>query len=335
MSAITPRARRWIAWAVSLGISVGLLTYLFSSVDRATLTAAARNVAVGPFLAFVVLFLCGVVARACRFWLLLGRAVPFPLVAGITVVRNLFVDLLPARLGELSYVYLLTTRARRPAEEGVATLAVAMLLDVVALAPLLLLALVVVGQAGATSSAALVGISVALAVGGYGAVRWAAPLCRALAGRSALRTSRIGAALAPRLGRLAESLDRSVHVLPAALVLSFIVRGCKYGSFYCLVLSILIPLGYRSDALGVSEVFLAQVSAELAAASPVHGVAGFGTYEAAWSFTFERFGFPREHAVITGFLSHVFSQILEYALGSLALLWLLRPASAAAVRGAR
>jgi hypothetical protein len=328
VSATTDRVRRWLPWAVSLGVSGGLLTYLFASVDRGMLVAAARGIAVSPFLAFIGLFLVGVLARACRFWLLTGRTVPFPLMAGITIVRNLFVDLLPARLGELSYVYLLTTRAKRSPEEGVATLGVAMLLDLVALAPLLFLALLVVGRGGTSSSAVLIALSVALALGGYGAVRWAGPVSRAVADRLALGGFRIATAVVPRLRLIADSLDRSVHVLPAALALSFVVRICKYGSFYYLFLSILLPLGYTADALGVPRVFLAQVSAELAAALPVHGIAGFGTYEAAWSFTLERFGFPREHAVITGFLSHVISQILEYVLGSLALIWLLRPKAA-------
>ena len=59
------------------------------------------------------------------------------------MARNLFVDLLPARLGELSYVYLLTKRAGRPAEDGLASLFLAVLFDLIALVPLLILAILV------------------------------------------------------------------------------------------------------------------------------------------------------------------------------------------------
>jgi uncharacterized membrane protein YbhN (UPF0104 family) len=319
--------RRWGPWIASVLIAAGLLGYLLRGIDLQQLTVTARGMAPRPFVAFLAINLVGVAARACRFWVLLGRTVPLTLLLGITLVRNLFVDLIPARLGELSYVYLVRRRGGRTVEDALASLAVAVLLDVVALSPLLLLALLTAGGRATLSPAVAVGVSLSVAALGYMALQFGAPIVRTLAGQ--VDTGRVSTRqrLADRLRLFASSLDRARNagVLGVAFVLSIIVRVCKYGSTYFLVVSILAGLGYASNELSVTPVFLTQLAAELAASLPVHGVAGFGTYEAAWSLALQQFGFPREHAVISGLLAHAFSQLLEYALGGVALLYLMRP----------
>ena len=109
------------------------------------------------------------------------------------------------------------------------------------------------------------------------------------------------------------------------LVVSTAVRLCKFGSYYFLVLAIMEPLGYAIDEIGFFRVFLGVVSAELAAALPIYGIGGFGTFELAWSFSFSQLGFSSEHAVISGILAHAVAQAVEYTLGIGALLYVMRP----------
>ena len=109
------------------------------------------------------------------------------------------------------------------------------------------------------------------------------------------------------------------------LLVSMVVRLCKFGGYYCLVLAIMGPLGYTIDELGFFRVFLGVVSAELAAALPIHGIACFGTFEVAWALSFSQLGFSTEHAVMSGILAHVVSQVVEYSLGICALLYVMRP----------
>jgi uncharacterized membrane protein YbhN (UPF0104 family) len=329
------RGRRWFGWVVSLAITVALLTYFFRGIDPGAIVQTARGARPAPFFAFLAILTTGMALRAARFWILLGRVVPFHLVLGITAVRNLLVDLLPARLGELSYVYLVTARANRPLEDGVATMAIAFLLDLVALAPLVLGALFLVGGGQAVSPALAVAVSVALAIVGIAAVLSAGAVARRAGEwtRRAVSSAR-GQALSGRLHALADRFDRARRegVLLPAFALSVLVRLAKYGSAYCLVLSLLLPMGYRMEDLAIPRIFLGSVAAELAAALPVHGLAGFGTYEAAWALTLEELGYPREHAVISGLLAHAITQAVEYVFGGLALIWLYtrRPVDAPA-----
>ena len=317
--------RPWAAWTASVVVAAALLGYLLRGIDTSRVVQTALNASPGPFGWFLGLLAGGAFARATRFWLLLGRALPFRVVLGITLVRNLLVDLLPARLGELSYVYLVTTKEQRPIEDSVSSLAIAFLLDLVALAPLVLAALLVVG--GGSLVPASVAWTTSLILGGAGvvAVFVAGPASRAASRWLAHRAPapwRSSAAV--RLHRLGESFDeaRRNRVLVPALALSLVVRLCKYGSAYCLVLSLLIPLGYSMAELGVLRIFLGSVAAEVAASLPVHGLAGFGTYEAAWTLTLEELGYPRDHAVISGLLAHAITQGVEYVLGGGALVWL-------------
>jgi hypothetical protein len=317
--------RAWIRWILSFAVSAILLAYLLREISPAAILNTARGAAPGPFAAFLVVFASGVVLRATRFWILLGRVVPFRLVFGITIVRNLLVDLLPARLGELSYVYLVTTRANRPLEDGVATMAIAFLLDLVALSPLVLGALLLVGGDGMVSPGVAVAVSLGLAAAGGAAILAAGAVSRTVArlvGRLVQAPRRVE--WSGRLEALGARFDRARQdgVLVPAFLLSILVRLAKYGSAYLLVLSLLVPLGYRAAELGVARIFLGSVAAEVAAALPVHGLAGFGTYEAAWALTLERLGYPREDAVISGLLAHAITQTLEYGAGAVALLWL-------------
>ena len=318
--------RRWRPLLVSLVVTGGIFWYLLSQIDTRELLATARSMTPRYLWAFVALLLTGVVARAVRFWLLLDRKAPLPVLTAIVMARNLFVDLIPARLGELSYVYLLARRVRRPIEDGLASLFLAVLFDVVALTPLLILAVLAVGGGGTVSAPVLAAAAVGLGAVAYLVMRIAPPVGQAVA---RLLDPSHGTPWRARLAHLAETTAGAVRdvqqrrIFGSVLLVSMVVRLCKFGSYYFLVLAIMGPLGYTIDGLGFFRVFLGVVSAELAAALPIHGLAGFGTFEAAWALSFSQLGFSTEHAIMSGILAHAVSQVVEYSLGIIALLYVM------------
>ena len=315
---------------VAIGVTGGLLGYLLSQIDPAELVAAVRGMIPRHVAAFLGLLLAGVAARAVRFRLLLGPPVGMSLLTGIVLVRNLFVDLLPARLGELSYVYLLTRRAGRRIEEGLASLMLSVAFDVVALTPLLLLALLTVGSGGAVAGPWLAAAALALGALAFGGARLAGPL-----GRYAARVlAPTGVAAAGRRAALGELIRKTALALDDAwargiavpvLAISIVVRLCKFGSYFFLVLAILGPRIDSTTDIGFFRVFIGVLSAELAAALPIPTIASFGTFEAAWTVSFMQLGFAREDAIVSGVVAHAASQVVEYAMGGLALLAILWP----------
>ena len=320
--------RHWRPWLISLAVTAGIFWYLLSQIDPAELIDTAQSMTPRYLGMFLVLLLSGAVARAVRFWLLLDRAAPLGLLTMIVMARNLFVDLLPARLGELSYVYLLTRRAGRPAEDGLASLFLAVLFDLVALAPLLILAILVVGGDGTISVPVLTAAAVALGALAFATMRVADPIGTWIAGTIAPTGTAPWRVKTAHLMRRTVGALRDVQgrrIFGPVLLVSMVVRLCKFGSYYFLVLAIMTPMGYTIEGLGFFRVFLGVVSAELAAALPIPAVGSFGTFEAAWAFSFSQLGFSTEDAIMSGILAHATSQVVEYSLGGCALLYLMRP----------
>lgn len=321
---------RWLSWMLAVAVTAGLLGYLLSQIDPTALISTTRGMTPRHVLTFLALLLAGVAARALRYRLLLGPPIRLPLLTGIVLVRNFFVDLVPARLGELSYVYLLANRAGRPVEHGLASLMLAVAFDVMALAPLLLLALLTVGAGDAASGPWLATAALILGFLALGGARMAGPIGRwtaRLVAPAVRPATGYRATLATLIRNTAEVVDdawaRGIAV--PVLALSIVVRLCKFGGYFFLVLAIMESRGGSATDIGFFRVFLGVVSAELAAALPIPTIASFGTFEAAWAVSFTQLGFAREDAIVSGVVAHAVSQLVEYTLGGLALLVIMRP----------
>ncbi len=326
--------RGYMHWFISGAISVALVYYLMRQIELRDLLDTLRNVHLPSLVLFVAVSLAGLGARVTRYWLLLEVRPSWRDLAVVTLVRNCLVDLLPARLGSLSFVYLATTRLNVPVQDSLATFFLALVFDMVAIAPLLMLAILVVGGAVSTGGTALVVLAGALLIVSLVAVALMAPVLdfgatimdRCGAGN---RLGRVE--LWTRLSRLATDTAAQVRqvrqrgVLLPVLLVSLLVRIFKFGAYYVLLQAVLIPHGMVWGTLNVFEVFLGIAGAELSATLPIHGIAGLGTYEAAWALGFTQLGFTAELAILSGFATHLISQVYDYGLGLAALLWIMRP----------
>ena len=97
----------------------------------------------GVLLGYTLIVLANTLARTVRYRLLLDTRPDAPKtdfgpLLVVTAVRNMVVDLLPARIGELVFVGLLKRACATPAASGLAAVALSLLLDIVVLVPLLL-----------------------------------------------------------------------------------------------------------------------------------------------------------------------------------------------------
>jgi uncharacterized membrane protein YbhN (UPF0104 family) len=323
------RRRAALRLLAAVAVSGGLLAWLFAAqgVDPRAVGALVAEVSPAGVGAFLLVSLAALLLRALRYWLLLERRAPFGPLVLVTLVRNLFVDLVPARLGAAaSYLYLVTSRLGLPVEAALASFALSFVLDTLALAPLLLLAILVVGVAP-VSPAWLVAGSLAI-LAGSGAALWAlAPGLRLAAGLAARlpgRLGRLAAPLAAGAGEVARLEAR--RVLVPALAVSLLLRLAKYGAYYCLLQALLVGRGQPWGSLPFLRVFLSIAGAELAASLPLPTVASLGPYEAAGALGFAYWlGLPGDLATLAATAFHVLSQAHDYGLGLLALLLVMSP----------
>lgn len=332
-SAPTRRFRRILFAILSTAVTVGILGYLFRFVSVEQVIDVIVNMDGAGLTGFIALSLAMSACRTWRYLVMLrlsgfrpGRAALFLVV----VVRNFFSDMLPARIGTLVYVYLVTNRLGIPFGAAASSFALAFVFDMLALAPLLLAAIVLAGAGGsldpvvlAAAAALLFAISVGVLMALPTLARTAARVTRAttvLPERLRSSWSRAFDDTCDDLGRI-----RRAGVYGRLLGISLLVRLAKYGSLYMLLYAMVEPLGYGFADLPPPEVLLGLVAPELAASLPISGLAGFGAYEGAWALVFGLLVFPQELATLTAISHHVFTQAYGASLGLSALAILMLP----------
>ena len=294
---------------------------------------AIQNVNRNALLLFVVLSFSMSGFRTWRYALVLAISGYYPRNSAlflVTLVRNFCSDLLPARIGTLVYIYLLTTRLGVPFGAAASSFSLALLFDLIALAPMIAAAALLTGSVGELSrTTAIVSGAVLLLIAST--ALYALPSLARLAGemvwRLPLIRSQHRAVARDALYQTNTDLRkaREAGVYGRLLALSVLVRVCKYGSLYVLLFALLQPMGYELSQLSVPKVFLGLCSAELAASLPISGIGGFGAYEGAWAWVFGLLGFPQHTANLTAITHHLLTQVYGYLLGAVALLVLLLP----------
>ncbi len=328
--------RRAVYIGVSLALSVILIFLLLSRIGTAELGRALTRIFVPGLLAYMAIALLGAGLRAWRYRIFLSpRPVRWPDILMATLIRNSFVDLLPARLGSLSLIYVLNKRLGFSFEAATSAFVASFVYDFLTLAPFVVGAALVVGLgATAISSPAL------LAVSGAFFVAWILILSKLVwffrlavriyeKGLKLLRLeSRKWAAVSrEKLGATAESLAiiQERRLALPFFVLSLVIRACKYVSIYFLLFALMRSLGFGFADLSFWKLILGITGAELTSALPVKGLAGFGTWESAWALTFGLMNIDQRFAVLSGLGVHLVTNLFEYSLGIGSLLILALP----------
>jgi uncharacterized protein (TIRG00374 family) len=321
---------KYLFFAGSLAVTVGVMGYFLSKHPPREILRMILEMYRPAVICFAVLSMAQVFFRTWRYLLLLeavGERVGKVAMFLTTLVRNLFSDLLPARIGTLSYVWVVTGCLGIPLSSATSSFALAFLFDMIAITPMILGALVVVGASASFSTGGLIAGSVVLfALIIF--ILWILPGILRIAGRIAgkIKSKPIGQ-LGEKLAEAAEQVrqTREAGIYSRVLVLSFLVRITKYSALFFLVYALLSPYGYELGDLSAPKVFLGISSAELAASTPVSGIGGFGAYEGAWAAAFAMLGFEQSLAEATGVAGHLFTQAWGYSLGAGALVILLLP----------
>jgi hypothetical protein len=309
---------RWLRPLASLALTAILCFLLLRRVDVRELADWLLRVDPRYYAGYVGLAVAGLLARSWRYQILIGRWVGFWPIMLVTAARNFLVDLLPARIGSLSYVVLLTRRFGVPLEPVLSSFVLTFLYDLLAMTLLVGIALVL--QFGRFESLIALGaVTALLAVVVIVAFLELGRVFRFVAGW--LRRSRRGEALAARLEETAREVGRSggPTKTSALLALSVVIRLLKFGAYWALLLGVVREHDVGARELPFWTVFLGITGAELSATLPIHGIAGFGTYETAWTLGFERLGLSSRVAILSGFATHLLSQLYDYSVGLIAL----------------
>ncbi len=337
-----------LRFGISVGISfgiLGLMIHLFagglSPENRPSILGVLDKTIHWMLLVYGVLYLVQLGLRAQRYRILISAAgeqnVPnFFHMSLVTGVRNMFVDMLPARVGELSYVAMLNRGYRISADVCLSSLTVAIAFDFIALLIVVLglfaKQLFVGGVEGWMLSALLSATVITLIalVGLFVIAPW---FVRAFMDSSSpsIQKSKILNnifELANKFSIAIQETRRSGRLI-SVLFLSVAIRVLKYAGFYLLFKAVVVPSFQVLASLPMPQVMSALIGGEIAASLPVPAFMSFGVYEAGGTAVLTAFGVDKLQSLVAMLSVHIWSQLFDYIFGGICLLvfvWLFRSA---------
>lgn len=325
--------RKLLFFGFSLLITVVVFRVLFTKVTWEQIWQMIQEINPAWVLLFLLFSFSQLLLRTFRYWMILkasGQQPPCFALFLVVVVRGLCVDMLPARAGELVYIFLVRTRLGIELGAATASFALAFLFDILALAPLVILGAWAMGSGQGFSTPVLVGggifllvVSLVLIYAMIPVLNWGSRLLKPLADKE----KKWAEFICDTADSIRDSLElsRRKKLFWKLLSSSLLIRVTKYSSLYCLMLALLIPQGVSISDAPPAKAFIALVSGELAASLPISGIGGFGAYEGTMTFVLTVLGFAEETAAALTISHRLLTQVYGLLLGLSALLLLMLP----------
>ncbi len=333
--------RRLILRIINIVIVVGLGAYLvyfllnrvsFSDLKKSFIEAYMPSLAIGLGLMFSMDFF-----KSYRQKILIGTEdIRYADMFLISLIRNAFNMVLPARTGELSYVYTLKRKFKIPVEIGVSTLMIGLIFELILVFFIATISIIIVGiNRYSISSAGIIIISSLFLIASLlllfflsKFVNFFIKIGEYLLKRSPrLNSSKVFIYLYDKIKETHKSIIiiRQRGVYWKVFLLTVATRVIKFTSYYFLIHAYLKPIGYDFSELSLWVVLIATIAAELSAVLPTHSIAGLGTYEAAFVFAIVALGFPERPAIIAAFNYHIINLIFTIIWGIIAVLIIIMP----------
>ena len=269
-------------------------------------------------------YLINYVFRSLRFQTLLNLgSVPFRHLFGITNLYGMYLYLMPAKTGELSFPLLVKNRLNVPLPESTAILITARFFDFATVALFLPFVLVFFWD----MLHPWVRIVVFLFIGGVFLIGvgfiWLV--------RQPARTQRLQqihtADFHPLVFRLWNSFIMFIQSMQAIdqrkqyvrnWLITIIIWFCVQTTFYFIVLSL-------GESLSFYQVIVVSIIMIPMTLLPIQGFANLGTHEIGWVAAFSLFGYPETNALKIAVSSHIILLLFVLLLGSLGLILIKKP----------
>lgn len=296
--------RRLFTLVLSVLFSLIAFIYVAARLEWRTLRDIFAHLNWMWLTAALLVFIVNYVLRTLRFQALIcTHPVPFFGLMGVTCLHGVFNYLMPAKIGEFSYLFLLNRRLRIPVTEGTATLLVARFFDFATIALCLPAVVVTLWQRlparVAYVALAFCGIVFALGFGSLWLLRRRDETNSTPSQHAETKNRWLNRLLQlwRDLLRGLRSIDRQGQYWHL-LLLTAGIWLCVYTNYYFIVLS----LGYYPTYFQMVAVSVIMVPLTLL---PLQGVANVGTHEAGWVAAFSLFGQSQEVSLAIAAGSHI------------------------------
>lgn len=305
---------------VGIVISIVFIWILLTQISLSEIILVLSKINLNIFALGFCLYLSTYFFRVLRFKILLNNKIGFKKLFSIVCVHNLVNNLLPARTGELSYVYMVKKNGVSTGE-GIATLMIARIFDIIAISSLFFVSALFVGNLPvlllnavwmiAGVLAILILFLFSLAYKGEKVVKIADKILEKIK----LKKFKIVGFLLKKAEETVKNFEtiKSKKVILYSFLLSLFVWYCLYSMNYVL-------LGGMGLDLVIWIVVLGSTFSVISTLLPIQGIAGFGTYEGTWALAFIALGLTKEVAISSGFGVHIILVVYFLITGSFGLI---------------
>lgn len=331
---------RVINIVIVVGFGIFLVLFLLRGISLSDIKNAIVNSYKPSLISAFIIVLISDIFRGYRKQLLVGtNKIRLSDMFFIALIRNAFTMVLPARTGEISYIYVLTRKFKFPVEVGISTLALVMVFDLAIVFSLIVIAIIIVWitvgfGSMSISSLPVILIAAVLLIASLFLLFYLSAIIKFFIGliNKLMIKTRIGRnKVVQYIYRKLQDINTSIEIIKQRKIYgrvyfySIICRVLKFVAYYMAIHSILKPMGYGFAGLNFWVIFLATVVAEISAVLPTHALAGFGTYEGAFALAFVALGFPRELSITVGFSYHIMMLSFTVILGVLSMVIISMP----------
>lgn len=287
-----------------------MLLILLSCINIDDVIKIITNIKPIYLLAGFLLYACSYFFRALRFWILLKGEVNLFDLLKIVCVHNMMNNLLPARTGELSYIYLLKKIHNRSIGEGIATLVVARVFDFLLIAGIFLSASILLqfyiiknGMFYVIFAVIILLICVSLLICLMKADKIkTTELFEKMLDDDNLNETTLNNHILSKIKEIINSFaligDAGLLIYFKIFITTLSLWGSLYLFYFCLAIGMNLEIHF------IPAVF-ASSFAVFSTILPIQGIGGFGTVEGGWAIGFILIGLPETVAVASGFGFHI------------------------------
>jgi len=302
-------------------VTIALIAILLSQIKMGDVITTLIDIEPLYFVIGFGLYVLSYFFRALRFYILLNQEVGIKDFFNIVCIHNMVNSLLPARTGELSYVYLLKKRHNKTAGTGAATLITARLFDMIAILMLFFISTLFVSillditvEARWITVTLMVGIMLVLLTIIYRGPAFVISL-RKIA-------NRLGMDKVSFIDYILRKIDETIECFGGmhrgTFIWSALVSIALWIALYSVNYTLIIAMGID---MTFWIVLFASTFALVTTILPVQGIGGFGTIESGWAIGFISAGLSKEVAISSGFVVHIITILYVLILGGYTLVF--------------
>jgi len=297
-------------------ITLFLIGILLSQIEIGSVGATLRSVNPIFLLIGFILYVLIFILRAVRMNVILEGKVSVKNLMQILFVHNLFNNLIPARLGELSFIYFLKEKEKLPINYGLSSLMVARIFDLLGIAFLFLLSFYLVSDLPifVTNCLILVGFLIGMIVLFIVLLLFYNERFLKFVERFASKTRLDRIKYARMALEKSEETLENFKIIKSGyvVVVSFVV------SIMIWVLASMITHIFLMEMeiyLSIWKIMIASGILVITTILPIHSVGGFGTIESIWTATYVALGVSTKMAISSGFGIHLIIMLYFLILG--------------------